>query len=160
MKQDVRAAAARVLAEIIASGRSLSDALPPVQSAFTDGRDAALLAELVYGTARWYFRLDALLEQLLRKPLKPRDFDVRCLLLAGLYQLDQLALPQRVAVHETVQAVRTLDKEWSSGLVNAVLRNFQRDGERLSGVIAGNPVALYAHPAWLIEQLQVDWPES
>ncbi|HUT41643.1 MAG TPA: 16S rRNA (cytosine(967)-C(5))-methyltransferase RsmB [Gammaproteobacteria bacterium] len=160
MKQDVRAAAARVLAQVIASGRSLSDALPPIQSAFADGRDAALLQELVYGTARWYFRLNALLEQLLRKPLKPRDLDVRCLLLAGLYQLDQLALPQRVAVHETVQAVRTLDKEWSRALVNAVLRNFQRDRERLAGVIEGNPVALYAHPAWLIEQLQVDWPES
>ena len=160
MKQDVRAAAARVLAQVIASGRSLSDALPPIQSTFADGRDAALLQELVYGTARWYHRLDALLEQLLRKPLKSRDLDLRCLLLVGLYQLDQLALPQRVAVHETVQAVRTLDKEWSSGLVNAVLRNFQRDGERLAGLITGNPVALYAHPAWLIEQLQVDWPES
>ena len=136
MKQDVRAAAARVLAQVIASGRSLSDALPPIQSTFADGRDAALLQELVYGTARWYYRLDALLEQLLRKPLKSRDLDLRCLLLVGLYQLDQLALPQRVAVHETVQAVRTLDKEWSSGLVNAVLRNFQRDGERLAGLIS------------------------
>jgi 16S rRNA (cytosine967-C5)-methyltransferase len=160
MQQDVRAAAARGLVQIIASGRSLSDALPPLQSTFADGRDAALLQELVYGTARWFFRLDALLKQLLRKPLKQRDLDVRCLLLIGLYQLDQLALPQRVAVNETVQAVRALDKEWASALVNAVLRGFQRNREMLNGTIAADLAALYAHPAWLIELLQADWPDS
>jgi 16S rRNA (cytosine967-C5)-methyltransferase len=160
MKQDVRAAAARILVQLLDAGRSLADVLPPVQSAYRDGRDAALLAELVYGTTRWYYRLDALLGQLLRKPLKSRDRDVRCLLLVGLYQLDRLALPQRVAVHETVQAVRALDKEWARALVNAVLRGFQRDRERLDLVIADDPVARFVHPAWLIGQLQDDWPES
>ncbi|MGD2113241.1 MAG: 16S rRNA (cytosine(967)-C(5))-methyltransferase RsmB [Gammaproteobacteria bacterium] len=159
MKQDVRAAAARVLVQVIESGRSLADALPPVQSACAEVRDAALLAELVYGTTRWYYRLDALLAQLLNKPLKSRDVDLRCLLLIGLYQLDRLALPQRVAVHETVQAVRTLNKEWARALVNAVLRGFQRGHERLDESIADNPVARYAHPAWLIGQLQADWPD-
>jgi len=159
MKPDVRAAAARVLAQVLASGRSLADALPPFQSAFTDARDAALLQELAYGTTRWYFRLNALLELLLSKPLKARDLDIRCLLLNGLYQLDQLALPQRVAVNETVQAVRALDKDWASALVNAVLRSFQRDREQLNSAITGNPAALHAHPAWLIDTLQVDWPQ-
>jgi 16S rRNA (cytosine967-C5)-methyltransferase len=159
MKPDVRAAAAHVLAQVLASGRSLADALPPFQSAFADARDAALLQELAYGTTRWYFRLNALLELLLSKPLKARDLDIRCLLLNGLYQLDQLALPQRVAVNETVQAVRALDKDWASALVNAVLRSFQRDRERLNTAIAGNPAALHAHPAWLIDTLQGDWPQ-
>jgi len=155
----VRAAAARVLAQLVASGRSLADALLPFQSAFEDARDAALLQELVFGTARWYFRLDALLALLLRKPLKPRDLDIRCLLLAGLYQLDKLSLPQRVAVNETVQAVRALDKDWASALVNAVLRGFQRDRARLDDAIAGDPAARYAHPAWLIDLLRRDWPQ-
>jgi len=158
MKTDARAAAARVLTQVIESGRSLADALPPYQNRFADARDAALLQELVYGTTRWYFRLDALLELLLKKPLKSRDLDIKCLLLTGLYQLDKLSMPQRVAVNETVQAVRALDKEWAHGLVNAVLRSFQRDRERLNRVIAENPVALHAHPDWLIELLQNDWP--
>lgn len=160
MKPDVRAAAARVLAQVVDTGRSLSDVLPSFQATFNDTRDAALLAELVYGTARWYYRLDALLLKLLRKPLKSRDTDLRCLLLAGLYQLDRLALPQRVAVHETVQAVRALDKEWARALVNAVLRNFQRERERLEAAVADDAVARYAHPAWLIGQLQSDWPAA
>ncbi|MEZ5541239.1 MAG: 16S rRNA (cytosine(967)-C(5))-methyltransferase RsmB [Pseudomonadota bacterium] len=159
MKQDVRAAAARALAQVVGRGRSLADILSPLQSACTDGRDAALLAELVYGTARWYFRLDALLGRLLKKPLRSRDLDVHCLLLVGLYQLEQLAVPQRVAVHESVQAVRSLDKEWARALVNAVLRGYQREHVRLNAVIAGDPAARYAHPDWLIGRLQADWPD-
>lgn len=160
MKQDVRAAAARVLAQVVERGRSLADVLPQSQTAFTDSRDAALLAELVYGTTRWYYRLELLLEALLRKPLKARDLDVRCLMLVGLYQLDRLSLPERVAVHETVQAVRALNKEWARALVNAVLRGFQRERGRLDSIAADNPAARFAHPAWLIALLQEDWPAS
>jgi 16S rRNA (cytosine967-C5)-methyltransferase len=147
-----------VLLQVRDKGRSLADALPAAQVAFADERDAALVQELVYGTLRWYHRLDACLARLLRKPLKARDADLHCLLLVGLYQLDQLALPERVAVHETVQAVRTLDKDWARGLVNAVLRNFQRERQQLEQAIADDSTAVHAHPRWLIERLQVDWP--
>jgi 16S rRNA (cytosine967-C5)-methyltransferase len=159
MSHDPRAAAARVLLQVRDGGRSLADALPVAQAAFDDERDAALVQELVYGTLRWYFRLDACLAHLLKKPLKTRDADLHCLMLIGLYQLDQLALPERVAVHETVQAVRALDKDWARGLVNAVLRNFQREGQQLEQAIQDDPAAVHAHPHWLIECLQSDWPE-
>jgi 16S rRNA (cytosine967-C5)-methyltransferase len=158
MTQDVRAAAAGVLAQVLDKGRSLNDALPGEQAAISDPRDAALLQELCYGTLRWYFRLDAILQQLLRKSLKSRDTDIHCLLLIGLYQLDRLALPQRVAVHETVKATRVLDKDWASGLVNAVLRNFQRRKDVLAQSVSADEQALHAHPAWLIKALQRDWP--
>ena len=160
MTQDARAAAARVLAQVLDKGRSLSDAMPVAQAGITDARTAALLQELCYGTLRWFFRLDAVLQQLLQKPLKSRDSDIRCLLLTGLYQLDQLALPQRVAVHETVQATRALDKDWAAGLVNAVLRNFQRRQDLLLQSVAADAQALHAHPAWLISALQQDWPDD
>ncbi len=94
------------------------------------------------------------------KPLKTHDSDIRCLLLTGLYQLDKLALPQRVAVHETVKATRALGKDWASGLVNAVLRNFQRRHETLLQHIADDSQALYAHPAWLVNALRQDWPDD
>lgn len=158
MTGNPRAAAARVLAQVRDQGRSLGDALPPAQARFSDGRDAALVQELVFGAARWYFRLDALLGKLLKKPLKARDADLHCLLLIGLYQLDQLALPERVAVHETVQAVRALDKDWAKGLVNGVLRGFQRERQHLERALAGDLAAIHAHPRWLIERIQSDWP--
>ena len=160
MTADARACAARVLSQVISDGRSLSEALPAVVQVLTDARQRALVQELSYGTLRWFYRLDALLQRLLKKPLKQRDADVRCVLLLGLYQLDQLAMPQRVAVNETVQATHALNKQWASGLVNAVLRNYQRQAAQLDEVIVAEPVARFAHPAWLIEQLQSDWPRD
>jgi 16S rRNA (cytosine967-C5)-methyltransferase len=160
MKPDARACAARVLLRVIIDGRSLSDALPPAVQQLTDTRQRALVQELSFGTLRWYYRLDALLQRLLQKSLKQRDADVRCLLLTGLYQLDQLAMPQRVAVNETVQATRALNKQWASGLVNAVLRNYQRHAAELDEAVVAEVVASYAHPAWLVERLQSDWPRD
>jgi 16S rRNA (cytosine967-C5)-methyltransferase len=160
MTVDARACAARVLSQVISDGRSLSEALPAAVQVLTDARQRALVQELSYGTLRWFYRLDALLQRLLKKPLKQRDADVRCVLLLGLYQLDQLAMPQRVAVNETVQATHALNKQWASGLVNAVLRNYQRQAAQLDEVIVDEPVARFAHPAWLIEQLQSDWPRD
>jgi 16S rRNA (cytosine967-C5)-methyltransferase len=149
-----------VLVRILTDGRSLSDVLPAMVKPLADPRQRALVQELSYGTLRWYYRLAALLQQLLQKPIKPRDADLRCLLLIGLYQLDQLAMPQRVAVNETVQATRALNKQWASGLVNAVLRNYQRQADELDETIVAEFVACYAHPSWLIERLQSDWPHD
>jgi 16S rRNA (cytosine967-C5)-methyltransferase len=157
---DARACAARVLVRVIYDGRSLSEALPNVVQSVTDIRQLSLVQELAYGTLRWFYRLDALLQQLMQKPLKQRDADVRCLLLTGLYQLTQLAMPQRVAVNETVQAARALKKTWARGLVNAVLRNYQRNAAVLDKESATGDEAKYAHPAWLIERLKYDWPED
>ena len=160
MTMDARACAARVLVRVINGGQSLSVALPDAVQSVTDVRQRALVQELSYGSLRWFYRLDALLQQLMQKPLKQRDADVRCLLLTGLYQLTQLAMPPRVAVNETVQAVQALNKPWARGLVNAVLRNYQRRAAALEVTDTTDDVARYAHPAWFIEQLKNDWPDD
>ncbi|MCG6899436.1 MAG: 16S rRNA (cytosine(967)-C(5))-methyltransferase RsmB [Gammaproteobacteria bacterium] len=157
---DARACAVRVLVRVISSGHSLAEALPEAVQFVEDVRQRALIQELAYGTLRWYYQLDAVLKQLLQKPLKQRDADIRCLLLIGLYQLMQLAMPQRVAVNETVQATVTLNKSWARGLVNAVLRNYLRRADSLE-VTGDSAVEMkYAHPAWLVKWLQADWPDN
>jgi len=160
MLMDARACAARVLVRIISDGQSLADALPEAVQAVTDLRQRALIQELAYGTLRWFYRLDVQLQQLMQKPLKPRDADIRCLLLIGLYQLTQLAMPQRVAVNETVQATEALNKSWARGLVNAVLRNYQRRADSLEVKGDAAVAVKYAHPVWLVKQLQADWPND
>jgi 16S rRNA (cytosine967-C5)-methyltransferase len=157
---NARARAAQVLDLVISGRRSLNDALTVGLQEVADARERALIQELAYGSLRWYYQLDAMLQCLLNKPLKKRDSDLRCLLLAGLYQLTRMALPSHVAVNETVQAARALDKAWATGLVNAVLRGCQRRKAQLEADIAASPVALYAHPGWLIERLEQDWPDD
>jgi 16S rRNA (cytosine967-C5)-methyltransferase len=154
-----RALAARVVATVL-SGRSLAVALPPALTA-VDPANRGQTQDLCYGTLRWMPRLVAILELLLRRPLASREREVRALALVGLYGLLYTRAPVYATVSETVAATRQLrGKSWASGLVNAVLRNFQRRRDQILTVVDANPEARLAHPTWLLERLQHDWPED
>lgn len=156
---NVRLAAAQALDEVVRQGRSLSTVMP-VWQAKIGTKDRALLQELCYGVLRWYHRLDAIAAQLLRKPFKAKDTDVRCLILVGIYQLHYLRVPDHAAVSETVAAVKGLNKPWAKGLVNAVLRGFQRLSEQdLAALDQADGVRL-AHPDWLLGKIRKAYPEQ
>ncbi|HHJ80409.1 MAG TPA: 16S rRNA (cytosine(967)-C(5))-methyltransferase, partial [Candidatus Tenderia electrophaga] len=104
---DARVAAAKALDDVIRQGRSLSAVLPQWQDKVA-AKDRSLLQELCFGVARWYGRLDVIAAQLLRKPFKAKDTDVRCLILVGLYQMLYLRVPDHAAVSETVSATKAL----------------------------------------------------
>ena len=154
MPLDARTAAARGVGAVI-SGKSLNQVLPPLLDA-VDPRDRGLLQQLCYGTLRQAPRLQALLDQLLDKPLRGRDADVTGLLLCGLYQLESMRIPDHAAVDATVKAARGIKKPWAKGLANAILRRFLR--ERDSLVARLDAAALACHPAWLYRKLQAQWP--
>lgn len=156
---DARLTAARALTRVLGSGRRLDSALTEYLEDAADRRDRALAQELCYGVMRWYFRYDFLLRCWLSRPLKPRDNDIRALLLCGLYQLEFLRIPDHAAVAATVEAARALDKPWAAGLINAVLRRFQRESGSLDTILASSPSAYYAHPDWLLKRLQAQWPD-
>ncbi len=140
-------------------GRSLSDLLRrDLEKASPEHRP--LVQELCYGVMRWYPRLDALVLQLLERPLKARDGDLRALILMGCYQLLYMRVADHAAVTETVEATRALAKPWASGLVNGVLRRFQREQDELLKTLEDNPVAESASPAWLLEMIKTAWPEQ
>lgn len=154
-----RVLAVQALLSVLRDDLTLTLALERATQGCADPRDAALVSELCYGTLRWEPRLEAILARLLQRPMKTADLDVRLLLLLGLYQLSAMRIPAHAAVQQTVEASRSLGKEWAAGLVNAVLRRFQRERAGLEAAVAQEPAARYAHPAWFIEELQRDWPE-
>ncbi len=155
---NVRLAAARALEEVVCQGRSLSAAIP-VWQANVEPKDRALLQELCYGVLRWYGRLEAITELLLRKPFKAKDRDVHCLILVGLYQLHYLRIPDHAAVSETVAAIKGLNKPWARGVVNAVLRGFQRlSAEKLAELDRGDGIR-FSHPDWLLGKIRKAYPE-
>ncbi len=155
-KEDCRAVAARCLAAVV-GGASLRQQLP-VWLTHVRNKDHALWRELCYGTMRYYPQLQALLTRLLHKPLKSKDRDITLLLLLGGYQLLYLRIPDYAAIAATVDAVDALGKSWAKGLVNAVLRAWQRRGQELMQSL---PVAARdAHPSWLYQHLQRAWPEQ
>lgn len=155
---DVRVAAARAIVEVIVDGQSLTTVMPRWQGR-VNVKDAALLQEMVYGVLRWRWQLEFLVKQLLQKPLKERETEIQALLLLGVYQLEHMRVPAHAAVSATVAATALLERDWARGLVNAVLRNYQRQRDALQAKLESNPVARYAHPAWLLKILQAEYPE-
>ncbi|BCJ04368.1 ribosomal RNA small subunit methyltransferase B [Pseudomonas sp. RtIB026] len=154
-----RLAAARALAAVLSGKASLNSSLP-AQLDKVEERDRGLTQDLAFGTARWQPRLDLLAAQLLQKPFKAADADVQALLLVGLYQLFYTRIPAHAAIGETVGCADKLKKPWAKGLLNAVLRRAQREGEELLAGMERDPVVRTAHPRWLQKALKTFWPEQ
>jgi 16S rRNA (cytosine967-C5)-methyltransferase len=98
------------------------------QRAFSDPRDRALTTEIVMGTLRRRGTIDFALLPFLSRPLERTDAYVRNALRAGAYQLFYTRIPDRAALNETVDAVKSARGGGAAGFVNAVLRGIVRAG--------------------------------
>lgn len=155
---DTRALAAQALADVALRGASLRDAMERYAPRLADGRDRALLMALLSDGARWWLRFDPVMDRLLDKPLRQKEPAVHALLVLGLVQLEILELPDYAAVAATVQAAKALQRPRLAGLVNAVLRRWQRERAELLAALDAQPQTRHAHPAWLAQAIARDWP--
>ncbi|PSU29549.1 16S rRNA (cytosine(967)-C(5))-methyltransferase RsmB [Photobacterium lutimaris] len=156
---NVRAAAAKVIYQVVDQGQSLSTALPAAQQDIKE-RDHALLQEMCYGVLRWLPRLESVTQQLMDKPLKGKQRVFHHLILVGLYQLGYMRIPAHAAVAETVNATKNLKKPQLRGLINAILRNYQRQQESLDQQAISHDAGRYGHPGWLLKLLKASYPEQ
>jgi len=124
----------------------------------SDSRDRALLTALLNEGARWWPRFDAALDHLLARPIRRNEPAIHALLVTALVQLEILELPGYAAVAATVEAVRELRRPRLAGVVNAVLRRWLREREALIATLDASPSTRHAHPAWLAEAIEGDWP--
>jgi 16S rRNA (cytosine967-C5)-methyltransferase len=154
---EVRAVAARLVTRVL-DDRVAADELLP--AANVSERDRPLLAALVLGTLRWHYRLEWQARRLLERPLSPRHAALGALLRVGLLQLQELRIPAHAAVSATVDAAALVGARGARGLVNAVLRRFQRERQLLEQAAVEDPEARFAHPRWLIDALQADHPSA
>lgn len=141
----------------VASGRAdLDGAIESARRLVADGRDVALLHELVTGTVRWQGAIDGVLAPLCRVPLSRLDLEVLTSLRLGAYQLLYLdRVPASAVVDDAVALVRAAKKTSATGLVNALLRKIAR-GERGPTAPETDPAESLArvtsHPAWLVRR--------
>ena len=150
-----RSVAAQCIYKVIYQGKSLTEVLQHDSITTLENTQRALAKDLCFGSLRWHYALNQILDRLLVKPLKKRDKDIECLLRVGIYQLQYQHTADHAAVNETVKACKTLNKPWSKGLINGVLRGFIRDKENIVKKI--KPHTLF--PLWLIKRIKQAWPE-
>ncbi|AOE51012.1 16S rRNA (cytosine(967)-C(5))-methyltransferase RsmB [Kangiella sediminilitoris] len=148
----IRSQAAISLHEIAFKGHSANDVL--AQYEFSNPNDTSLYKALVLGSCRYFLRMQAATEKLLRKPFKPKDRDLLCLLIVGLYQLEYTRIPDHAALSETVNACRELKKDWAAKLINGVLRNFVRQQTSIMDELNKNWDTKFSTPDWLINKIK------
>ena len=122
-------------------------------------RDAALAANLCYGVVQNQLLLDFWIDRFSNTPAAKLEREVRISLRMGLYQLQFLdRVPDSAAVNESVNLTRRyVRSKGAAGLVNAVLRAFQRSApEKRVPAFADRMETLsvqYSHPIALTRLL-------
>ncbi len=156
MSINIRALAAKCIYSVIDKGHSLSDELPKQQDKVI-GKDKALLQEICYGVLRYLPELEQHTRQLIKKPLTGKQRVCHFLLLVGIYQIKYTRIPDHAAVSETVAATEKLKNRHLKGMVNGILRNFQRATPTKT---EQSDSITYNHPSWFIKKLQAAYPQQ
>jgi 16S rRNA (cytosine967-C5)-methyltransferase len=164
MAANLRALAARCTFAVVDKGRSLSDELPQ-QIAKIDIKDKGLLQELCYGVLRHLPELEHDVRDFIKKPFSGKQRVGHFLLLVGIYQIKYTRIPDHAAFNETVSACKPLKCDHLKGVINGVLRNFQRQQTQLTGkslpTVPKLPEAIaFNHPSWFIKKLQSGYPDN
>lgn len=150
--------ASTIVAEV-RGGHALNAAFAAVWPCHPDlsAQQRAAITDLSYGTLRFGAQLEAVLKQLLSKPLS--DEMLHWLLLVALYQLIYTRAAPHAIVDHAVRCAASLGAPHARGLVNAVLRNFLRRRVALLAKAMQTDVGRYSYPQWWIDRLHAQYPQ-
>ena len=154
---NLRSLAAQALEQVVENGQSLSAVLPPIQQKVSD-KDKALLQELCFGVLRTLPRLEWIIGQLMSRKMTGKQRTVHYLIMIGLYQLIYTRIPAHAALAETVEGAIAIKRPAFKGVINGVLRQFQRQQEALQAQ-ADTQEIRFLHPGWLLKRLRAAYPE-
>lgn len=139
-------------------GRSLSTvlSLPARGRPALSAGDRGAIQDICYGACRWLGTLREIL-RLMGAALP--DPEVEALLLVALYQLEWTRAPQHAVVDGAVRTCARLGKTSAKGLVNALLRRFQRERASLLEQAHRTPLGRFSYPQWWIDEIRRAYPE-
>ncbi len=152
-------AAAAYCVRAVEHGTSLSDALPR-NTRDLDPRDAALASEIAYGTLRHRRLLSVPLQKLLQHSIPERFDAARAIILCAIYQLAFTRVPARAAVASAAGACSLMHCANMTGLVNAVLRNFLRQGGKLPDPATLPEAVAQSVPDWFWNKIHEQYGEK
>jgi 16S rRNA (cytosine967-C5)-methyltransferase len=148
-----------VVAQVL-QGNSLDGPLERAREKLSRADDRAFLGALCFGAVRhaWFNR--AIVRALLSRPDQKLKPNLEALLMLGIEQQENMRVAPHAAVSETVAAARSIGLKGATGLVNAVLRRFQRERDELRKTVLQREEVRLNHPKWLLKSLKTDWPDD
>jgi 16S rRNA (cytosine967-C5)-methyltransferase len=154
-----RAAAFDILLSVERESSYASDLLHSPAHERLSTPDHALATELVMGVLRWRSRLDADIATASSQRLAKLDLEILIALRLAVYQFVWLdRIPQRAALHESVELVKRARKRSAAPFVNAILRKLSAvplsrgTPGQVEPASAETLARSFAHPPWLVER--------
>ncbi|GAB3487216.1 16S rRNA (cytosine(967)-C(5))-methyltransferase RsmB [Marinomonas epiphytica] len=154
-----RLAAVKVISHVLNDQGSLSSQLAKHNDSISQDQ-LPLVKEMCFGVCRHFPVLNSLALNLLNHPFEEKDLDLYAVILIGFYQLGYMNTPDHAAINESVETCRQLDKDWATKLINAVLRNYQRENQALVESLYHLPSVQFNMPKWLVKRFKKYWPEE
>ncbi len=147
MENNTRLIALNAICSVVLEKKSLST--------FPYPNDVNSLAKsLVFGTLRFYHQLNDIVTERLKHSLEKEDLNIHCLMILGAYQILHSNIAEHASIFETVNIAETIGQPWAKPLVNAILRQIQRDKEKLL------KQTHYSHPTWLLKKIKQYYPND
>ncbi|MCM1132766.1 MAG: 16S rRNA (cytosine(967)-C(5))-methyltransferase RsmB [Ruminococcus flavefaciens] len=125
-----------------------------------DSQGRKLCTAIYYGVIQRKITLDYILTKYCSRPLEKMDSIVVSILRCGIYQLLFMdSIPDNAAVNESVNLAKQFRKTSAGGMINAVLRNFIRNGKKIDCGLSGIEALSveYSVPVPLIKSFADDY---
>lgn len=155
---NIRSLTAEAVEQVVCQGQSLSNVLPAMQQKVPE-KDRALLQALAFGVLRTLPQLEWLVQQLMARPMTGKQRTVHYLIMVGIYQLLYTRIPPHAALAETVEGAVAIKRPAFKGVINGVLRQFQRQQTALMAK-AEQHDSHFLHPDWLLQRLRKAYPNQ
>lgn len=91
-------------------------------------------------------QLEWMIQQLMERPMTGKQRTVHYLIMVGFYQLLHTRIPPHAALAETVEGAVVIKRPQLKGLINGVLRQFQRRQEELLAEFSQSDLR-FLHPS-------------
>jgi 16S rRNA (cytosine967-C5)-methyltransferase len=152
---------AAVLVDGVAQGKSLQHSLPALaQDWQLTPQDRGAIQAITFHTLRYWGGACAVRDYLLPKPPEPAILGALLeVALALAWPEDAPLYPSHTLVSQAVEAAKAAPElRAAQGLINAVLRRWQRERLAISAAALASPQAQFNHPTWWITKLKALYP--
>ena len=161
-KQTPRDLALHLLSRVEEQGAYADRVLAAPQVSRLEQRDRLFVRELLLGVLRWKLRIDRIIEKNYKKSLSAIHPEIRNILRLGLFQMMFMnSVPVWAAVDESVRLAKECYGKGVTGLVNAILRRFSREGEPPFPTDSAERLSFEeSHPLWLVKRWIANYGEK